>query len=163
VPSKVTLARLVHQKKALSPMLVTLSGMVTLARLLHQKKALSPMLVTLSGMVTLARLLQPEKAEPPMLVTLPGMVTLARLVQREKALPPMLVTLSGMITVPVFLSGHFINVVLGLLYKTPSTELYLVLLSATSIVARLLQPEKAEDAMLATLFPMVTLARLLHL
>jgi hypothetical protein len=43
-------------------MLVTLSGIVTLVRLLHRKKAPSPMLVTLAGIVTLVRLLQPSKA-----------------------------------------------------------------------------------------------------
>ena len=47
------LVRLIQLKKALSPMLVTLSGIVILVRLVHFQKALSPMLVTPSGIVTL--------------------------------------------------------------------------------------------------------------
>jgi hypothetical protein len=44
-------------------MLVTLPGMVTLVRPLHQRKALSPMLVTPDGMVNApVRPLQLEKA-----------------------------------------------------------------------------------------------------
>ena len=50
-----TSVRLLQLKKALSPMLVTPSGMVMAVRLLQLKKALSPMLVTPSGMVMAVR------------------------------------------------------------------------------------------------------------
>jgi hypothetical protein len=70
----VTLVSLLQLEKALSPMLVTLSGIVTEVRLLQDWNAYLPMLVTLLGMVTLlgvvgplglmivVSLLQPEKA-----------------------------------------------------------------------------------------------------
>ena len=50
--------RLVQLEKALSPMLVTLSGIVIELRLLQKKKAPSPIRVTLSGMVSEVRLPQ---------------------------------------------------------------------------------------------------------
>ena len=50
--------------------MVTLLGMVTVARLLHSKKAPNPMLVMVLGMVTDVRPLQYAKAPPSMLVTL---------------------------------------------------------------------------------------------
>ena len=43
-------------------MRVTPLPIVTLVRLLQERNASSPMLMTLSGMVTLARLVQSEKA-----------------------------------------------------------------------------------------------------
>jgi len=47
-----------------------------LVRLVHLKKASSPMLVTLSGIVMLVRLVQLSKAAPPMLVIgLPSIVS----------------------------------------------------------------------------------------
>jgi len=74
---------------------------VIAVRRLQPKKALFPMLVTLSGIVMLVRLVQPSKAPCPMLVKLAlvGNVTLVSPVQFSKALYPMLVTLSGIITV----------------------------------------------------------------
>ena len=64
-----------------------------LVRLEHSRKALSPIIVTLSGIVMLVRLEQPLKASSPILVTLFGIVMLVRLVQPSKALSPILVTL----------------------------------------------------------------------
>ena len=65
----VTLVRESHALNALSPMVVTLSGMVTLVRESHQRNALSPMAVTPSGMVTLIRKRQEANALSPMAVT----------------------------------------------------------------------------------------------
>ena len=56
-----------HPKNALSPMLVTLSGITILVKPLHPKNAYSPMLVTLSGIVMLFKPLHPENAQSPML------------------------------------------------------------------------------------------------
>ncbi len=50
------LVRLVQFLKALSPMLVTLSGIVMLVMLMHPSTAPSPMLLTPSGLVLLVRL-----------------------------------------------------------------------------------------------------------
>jgi hypothetical protein len=54
----VILRRLVQLAKAFLPMLVTPLPMITLVRPV-QRKASSPMVVTLSGMVMLTRLVQP--------------------------------------------------------------------------------------------------------
>ena len=56
VPRYLMLLNLLHQENALSPMLVTLSGIVMLVKLSQSENALSPMLVTLSGMVMLVKL-----------------------------------------------------------------------------------------------------------
>lgn len=47
-----------HSQNALSPILVTLSGILILDKLLHTPKASTPMLVTELGMVTEVRPLQ---------------------------------------------------------------------------------------------------------
>lgn len=60
--------------KALSPMLVTLSGMSIVTRPVQFRKALYPMLFTLPGIVIDIRSGQLKKAKSPMLVTLLGMV-----------------------------------------------------------------------------------------
>ena len=53
--------------------------METLVRLVHEKNAESPILMTLLGIVTLVKLVQYSKAAPPMVVTLLGTETLVRL------------------------------------------------------------------------------------
>jgi hypothetical protein len=107
------------------------------------------------------RLEQSEKAKFPMLVTPFGMVTLVRLEQLEKAEFPMLVTPFGMVKeTPVFLAGYLYKMVLLLLYNTPSCDVYALLSAPTFIAVSSLQPLKAVELMLVTLFGMFTLIRL---
>ena len=92
------LVRLVQPSKALSRMLVTLSGNVMFVRLSHQKKAKRPMLVTLSGIVMLVRLAQSQKAETPMLVTgLPSMVSGITSSPEAAVLQSVMVTLTSVV------------------------------------------------------------------
>ena len=121
------LARLQQESNAISPILVTLSGMVysvspagakefntpstikqrpsseaylplNSARLSQKENTCVSIEVTLSGMVTLARLEHSRNAPRTIEVTLSGMVTLARLEQLKNACSPISVTLSGMVT-----------------------------------------------------------------
>ena len=64
-------------------------------KLLHSRKAISSILVTLFGIVTEVKLEQRKNAEFPILVTLLGMSIDVKLQRPEKALSPMLVTLLG--------------------------------------------------------------------
>ena len=61
------------------------------------ENALSPMLVTESGMVTDCKESQPKNAQSPMLVTESGMVTECKNLQKVNAQLPILVTESGMV------------------------------------------------------------------
>ena len=119
------------------------------------------MLNTLSGIVTLVRLLQSRNAESPMLVTLFGIVTLVRLLHPESAESSMLITPFGILYLfSVFPSGYLCSTVLSLLNKTPSSEVYVVLPSATWIAVKLLQQKNASSPMLVTLSGIVTFVRL---
>jgi len=91
-----------------------------------------------------------------------GMVMLVRLVQERKAKSPMLVMLLGMIKAPVFPPGHLTNVVLFLLYNTPSSELYFVLAESIIIEIRLVHQSKALASISVIPLPMVTLVRLVQ-
>ena len=82
-----TLARLVHPQKALSPIVVTESGMITARSLLHPSNACF-IVVNDSGMVNLEQIV----------VTESGMLTYVSLVHRRKASVPIVVTESGMVT-----------------------------------------------------------------
>ena len=125
----VTLVKDVHEQKAESPMLVTLSKSSRWSKMYTKRKrfgivTLANARVTLSGIVTLVRdagvmthSQRVHRKRSAMLVTLSGIVTLVRDVQSEKAHFPMLVTLSGIVT-----------------------------------LVRDEQPEKAESPMLVTLF-----------
>jgi len=73
------------------------------------------------------------------------------------------VTLLGIVKAPVFPSGYRTSVVLFLLYNTPSSELYLVLVISTFIAVRLGHLEKAPLPMPVTLLGMVMLVRLVQL
>ena len=79
--------------KAQTPMDVTVLGMLTAVKPLHWLKALSPMVVTPSGIVMEGNDTQPAKASTPMDLTLPGIVTEVRPLQSQKALSPIEVTL----------------------------------------------------------------------
>ena len=85
-----------------------------------------------------------------------------RLVQPRKASSSMSVTLSGIVKEPFFPHGYTTNLVLALLYNTPSCELYALLPAATFIAVRLVQPLKTKFSMLVTLFGMLTLVRLVQ-
>ena len=84
VPSKVTLARLVHCWNAKSEIDVTPVPMVTLVRPVQLPNAKPRIDVTLLGMVTLVRLVL-ANAYSPIDVTLLGMMTLARLLHCQNA------------------------------------------------------------------------------
>ena len=111
-------------------------------------------LVTLSGMVTVVSAEHPLNAKLPMLVTLFPMINEVRLVQSWNAKSSILVTLSGMVTEPFFPDGHCINVVMSLLYKTPSMLEYTLLSVSTLIAARTGQSEKALVPIPLTPLPM---------
>ena len=74
-----TCLRPVQPANALSPILMTESGMTMLVRLLHFRNARLLILVTEFGIVTLVRLLQLSNALSLILVTESGIVTLVRL------------------------------------------------------------------------------------
>ena len=80
---------------ALSPILMTESGMTMLVRLLHSRNARLLILVTEFGIVTLVRLLQLSNALSLILVTESGIVTLVRLLHFANTLLQILVTESG--------------------------------------------------------------------
>jgi len=168
----VMLISCLQPSKALYPMLVTLFGMVNapvfprgyitnvVLALLYTTPLSEEKTVLAESTFIAVRLVQPIKASSAMLVTPLPMATLARLVHWAKAQPSMLVTLSGMVKEALnFPSGYLINVVLVLLYNTPSCELYAVLPESTFIAVRLVQSTKALSSMLATLLGMVMLAR----
>ena len=99
-PTFLTVLGIVKEEKlqpsnALSPILMTESGMTMLVRLLHSRNARLPILVTEFGIVTLVRLLQLSNALSLILVTESGIVTLVRLLHFANTLLQILVTESG--------------------------------------------------------------------
>ena len=64
-----------HLKKAITPILLTDSGMVIEVREEHLKKASTPILLTDSGIIIDVREEQPPKAHSPILVTEEGITT----------------------------------------------------------------------------------------
>ena len=97
-------------------------------------------------MVTSVKPVQPANASLPIFVTLSGMVTFVKSVQPLKACSPISFTLSPM-------ESSFRDDPLKL---KRGTVLQLMLR------ALILQPEKAEEPILVTPFPMVTLVMLLQ-
>lgn len=100
LPTFLTVLGIVKEEKlqpsnALSPILMTESGMTMLVRLLHSRNARLPILVTEFGIVTLVRLLQLSNALSLILVTESGIVTLVRLLHFANTLLQILVTESG--------------------------------------------------------------------
>ena len=94
----VILFKLVHVEKVYSLIFVTPLPTTISVKPLQETNALSPRLVTLSGIVTLVKPVQLAKALLPILVTPLPIVTLVKLLQLLKALLPILVTLSGIVT-----------------------------------------------------------------
>ena len=70
----VILVKLVQEKNAEPPMLVTKFGIVILVKLLHSWNAAVPMIVTESGIVIFVKLLHPYITPYPMLVIESGII-----------------------------------------------------------------------------------------
>ena len=83
-----------HPWKLSFPTFLTVLGIVKEEKL-QPSNALSPILMTESGMTVLVRLLHSRNARLPILVTEFGIVTLVRLLQLSNALSLILVTESG--------------------------------------------------------------------
>ena len=92
------LVRLMQPEKAMSAMVVTLSGMVTLFKLSQFAKAILLMEVTLFGRVTFVRLSQSKNARSSMDVTLLGMAMFSNFSQSSKALSEIVVIPFGRVT-----------------------------------------------------------------
>ena len=86
-----------HPRKLLFPTFFTVLGTVKEEKL-QPSNALSPILMTESGMTMLVRLLHFRNARLLILVTEFGIVTLVRLLQLSNALSLILVTESGIVT-----------------------------------------------------------------
>jgi len=108
-------------------------------------------------MVRDVKLLQKEKAAASIDVTEFGIDTEVKLLQPLKARRPIDATELGMVyDVPVFLTGYCIKMVFVLLYKTPFSELYVVLPLSTLMDVKLLPPQKASFSIVFTELGIVT-------
>ena len=101
LPSEVTLFGITKdvrpdKAKALSPIVVTLSGILMLLRLVHDSKVRSWIVSIPQFIVIEARLLHPWKAYAPIEVTLEGIVIEVR-PEELNAFSPMVVTFSGIV------------------------------------------------------------------
>ena len=92
---KFTVANLEEFLNALALIFVTPVPMVRLVRLVEEKNAFVPTLVTLLGMMTLGRLVQAWNVPDAILVTPLPIVRLVRPEHPKKAEAPILVTLFG--------------------------------------------------------------------
>lgn len=85
-----------------------------------------------------------------MLVTEGGIVTEVRLLQPENASSPIVITEDGIAKGPVFPPGQVTKIVLFLLYKTPSAELYSGLSDDTFMDVKLLHESNASVPIVVT-------------
>ena len=108
--------------------------------LLHPEKALPPMLVTLLGILILRRPLQSANAYCPIFVTLAGITMSVISVHLVNARSAIVVTPFAIETLPEIPAGAPITSVIALLYRIPSTRLYVLFRSDSSMSFRMLHP-----------------------
>ena len=90
----VILSRLEHPENALSPILVTLSGIVILLRLAHLENVREFIIVKPLGIFMLVKLLQSPNASMPIYLTLSGIVKVVSTLQSQNALAAIPIILS---------------------------------------------------------------------